>query len=267
MRKSKLTALALSIGLMAVGSTDARAQSCGDTLLVDTTLTAPLTCTGPGLILGADGITLDCAGFSLTGSGTDTGILLDGRTGVTITGCTVSDFAVGILLTASSSNYLAFNGALGNTSVGNGGFQLSGGSNGNVLEFSRSSDNAGRGYVITGSTGNLLLNNTALTNGFRGFDVIDSSGNTLLLNRSTDNTSGGYVVSGASSGNLFYRNLARNNSAEGFALFSGINNLILNRSILNATFGFLDTTGPTNLYSSNSCAGNGTAPSSPAGLC
>lgn len=46
------------------------ALACGQTITVSPTLTADLVgCTGPGLVIGADGVTLDLAGHTIAGDG------------------------------------------------------------------------------------------------------------------------------------------------------------------------------------------------------
>lgn len=77
----------------------AHAQSCGDTLLHDTTLAADLHCTtGSGLhalAAGAPGITLDLGGHTLSGT-LSFGVRVDGMGGVTIRNGRIRGFAVGI---------------------------------------------------------------------------------------------------------------------------------------------------------------------------
>jgi parallel beta-helix repeat protein len=261
------TLLALTLAVGALAPQAARAQACGDTLIADTVLTAPLTCAGDALAIGADDILLDCNGFSLSGDGTGIGVLLDGVTGVRVRNCFVDRFAVGILLTASSANHLTLNGVTGSTSIGNGGIQLSAGSDGNVVEANRSWANTGRGFAITDSTGNLVQDNGSAFNGFRGFDVIDASGNALLHNFAFDNTSGGVVVSGTSAGNILHANTVTDSGSEGFALFSATNFLSFNVSDDNGTWGINDSTGGANLTLLDTCAGNVSGTSSPAGMC
>src|SRR4051794_30745393 len=47
------------------------------------------------IVVGTDGVILDCAGHSVSGGGTF-GVLLSGRTGVSVKNCDVSGFAHGI---------------------------------------------------------------------------------------------------------------------------------------------------------------------------
>jgi parallel beta-helix repeat protein len=81
--------------------------SCGDTITVDTTLDSDLTgCRSNGIVIGADGITLDLNGHTISGDGKlvrrcprrqicDFGIANDGHDGVTIRNGSVREFAVG----------------------------------------------------------------------------------------------------------------------------------------------------------------------------
>lgn len=76
----------------------AQAQSCGDTLLHDTTLAADLHCTTGGLdalVVGASGITLDLGGHVLSGT-LSHGIDASGTTGVKVRNGTMRGFAIGI---------------------------------------------------------------------------------------------------------------------------------------------------------------------------
>src|SRR5262249_4643836 len=74
------------------------APACGSTLTTDTVLTSDLNCpTGAGLIIGANGITLNLAGHTLYGA-----IEIQGEAapieGTTIRNGTIADSAVGISL-------------------------------------------------------------------------------------------------------------------------------------------------------------------------
>lgn len=79
--------------------------SCGDTVRTYMTLYKDLpTCDGDALVIDADNITLDCKGFSITGSGTGSGIILENRQNVFIKNCVVSGFSRGIDLSGSAYN-------------------------------------------------------------------------------------------------------------------------------------------------------------------
>ena len=103
MRKLLALAIVLAVALTlasVLGETvQAGHVACGDTLTADTTLDSDLNCTTtPGLIIGADGITLDLNGFTVTGSacGGCHGIRIVGFIDVTIKNGTVVGFEQGI---------------------------------------------------------------------------------------------------------------------------------------------------------------------------
>ena len=83
--------------------------ACGDTVTTDVTLTADLVdCPNNGLIVGADGITIDLNGHAIDGDGTfvdscpkdefcDIGVVSEGHSDVTIKGGRVKGFGLGVL--------------------------------------------------------------------------------------------------------------------------------------------------------------------------
>ena len=228
--------------------------SCGDTIIGDVTLGADIgPCSGSGLVIGASGITLDCAGSTITGTYTNTGygIDLEGYTGVTVENCNVRGFEFGFLLGGSSSNTLT-----GNTANNNfDGFRL---------------------YL---SDSNILRGNTANNNNFDGFNVVDSSSNTLTGNTANYNSEDGFTIFDSPS-NTLNGNVANSNYLAGFYLEDYYSPNTLGGNTLgetniadsNTNYGYLDnsvgsgTSGTANTYVSDECNGNGSG-SSPDGLC
>ena len=70
-QNGKLFLVVLSVAMSVLG--------CVNTLTTNTTLTSDY---NGRIIIGADGITLNCDGHVITGSGSDNGIKLVSRTGV-----------------------------------------------------------------------------------------------------------------------------------------------------------------------------------------
>jgi hypothetical protein len=68
---------------------------CGDTVVADLVLIVDLVCPGDGLVVGADDVTLDLGGHTITGAGTGTGIAVTGRSGVTVRNGTIAGFRTG----------------------------------------------------------------------------------------------------------------------------------------------------------------------------
>ena len=85
--------------LLAVPATSqASGVACGSTITSHTKLRADLTnCPADGLVIGADGITLDLGRRTIDGAGTGAGIRLAGHRNVTIKGGTVREFATGVV--------------------------------------------------------------------------------------------------------------------------------------------------------------------------
>ena len=202
--KATLSIFALVIAAVAAFPASVSAAH-GPTLTITTNTTLSADFTG-GIGIAADGITLDCAGHTVMGPGValifhpdgepfvTTGILLEGRTNVTVKNCHVTGFGDGFWLDGSDGNTLQ-----GNTADGNlfGGFGLSA-SNDNILTDNTANDIAedddpGTGFYLGRSFGNTLQNNTA--NGNRvGFSLEESSLNSLEANTANNNTRVGFQV-------------------------------------------------------------------------
>jgi len=90
-----------------------REAMCEETITKDTVLSYDLlNCFGNGLIIGADDITLDCNGFSITGNNNGYGIYTNANHG-TVKNCRVENFDYGIYV--DGSNNLIYNNYLNNT--------------------------------------------------------------------------------------------------------------------------------------------------------
>ena len=87
---------------------------CGTTVLTNLTLDHDLTCSGNGLLVGADGITVNLNGHTITGPGSGVGISISNRTGVVIVGGTVKNFLAGVQLVNSTAIVVEENRFTGN---------------------------------------------------------------------------------------------------------------------------------------------------------
>ncbi|MDQ6616868.1 MAG: right-handed parallel beta-helix repeat-containing protein [Actinomycetota bacterium] len=106
-------ALALAlVGTFAVGTASARPPvSCGGTITTSTTLTADVgPCSGDGLIVTANGVTLNLNGHRVFGTaapeaqGDFAGIRLQRVSGVTVKGGTLDHFAAGVMVSEGRGN-------------------------------------------------------------------------------------------------------------------------------------------------------------------
>jgi parallel beta-helix repeat protein len=115
------SALAGIAAVAAVGATPATSQlpnevSCGDTIVADTILDRDLVdCPNNGIVIGADGITLDLNGHLIDGDGRpvadcprrqfcDTGVVNDGPDGVTVRDGSVRQFGAGVFVGRARDN-------------------------------------------------------------------------------------------------------------------------------------------------------------------
>ena len=188
-------------------TTTSTTPSCGATITTSTILTKNIgstksPCTGNGLIIDTSGITLNCKGHTIFGSGTGIGIwmrpplgLIVGLTGVTVENCGVWHFGTGFELSSGL---------------------LLGGTSGNTLFHNTAKADVVVGFLLTDSTSNTLLKNTAVSNTGDGFELFaGSNGNSLLSNTAQSNGGVGFSIA-ASTGNSFVLNTARSNKGLGY---------------------------------------------------
>jgi parallel beta-helix repeat protein len=108
-----------SVSSVAVGQSPPTGLECGDTITTDTTLEADLIgCPSNGIVIGADGITLDLNGHTISGDGKlvrrcprrqlcDFGVANVGHSGVTVRNGSLSKFGTGVLVAEARDNLVA----------------------------------------------------------------------------------------------------------------------------------------------------------------
>jgi parallel beta-helix repeat protein len=270
---------------------------CGDTVLSDTKLNGgdPVTfttCTGEGLVIGANGITLNCDDLSLTGSGIDDGILISSKSGVTVKNCLISEFANGIEADSCDgltlkSNKLLFNFENGINFVSttnsllkanfshdndDDGISLDGDSDGNTVDGNKANSNGGAGIdVESTSSGNSVIHNTVERNQEPGINLEeDATGNSVAQNSVSRNNSDGIMVEESANGNFITSNVVNDNADDGIDIESNDNTVFGNRGNRNSGNGLeSDNSAATgNLFTNNVfnfdgehgvCANTGTA--------
>ena len=196
------TALALlMVSTMLVGPAAADTPECGDVITEDTTLTGDVgPCPGEGLIVAADGITLDLGGHTVAGDpaarvdqpvgpqGRDRpGILLRQVSGVTVTGGTVTGFDAGVVIAAGGDNTVRHVTAEDNVN-----YRLVTGRDarpGDVDPEQGPFCWFGDGITAFNSGGNLIERNTLVGNGpFSGVSLVgNADDNVVSNNRVSDN--------------------------------------------------------------------------------
>ncbi len=256
--------LAGAVALSAVLAAPAAAKptlQCGQTITVSTKLKHDLTgCTGSGLVVGADGITIDLGGHSIKGVNApgSVGIDSDGHPGVTIENGSIADFfvdgvrlhasprsvvrnltvlrigagnvegdaAAGVLVDSSARTRVIDN-TLSNDVVS---FQSDGvdvlNSPRTVLKNNRLVRNSWNGAVVIGSADSKVVGNTLNLNGNQGVEVNAGSDRIVVAgNRARGNTQSGLVVGAVKDAHVFGNRLSGNHEA-GIFMFDLIDSTI-----------------------------------------
>lgn len=183
-----------------VGEITSTDYGCGDTVIESCTFNENLTCPGGGLIIGADGITIDGNGYTLSGTGGsgEEGIHNEGCNDVAIKDLNIVDFCFGIYFTGVNNGSITNNGI--SYGVGSGIWLHSSLYNkitGNRIYHG----DEGHGILLFDSANNntVRYNNVTTSNGM-GIRIEDSDGNELYHNYVCFNRRGDIVVTG--SGNM-----------------------------------------------------------------
>ena len=192
--RSALLGAALALPLVAVapGPATALDLTCGTVVTTSIVLTGDLgPCPGDALVAGADDITIDLGGYTISGSGEGAGVRVAQRTGVTVTNGTIEGFHTGVVLDESTASTVT---------------KL-------LLQ-----DNV-RGVNLAGADGNRVEKNTILRSGLDAIRLGLSADNVISKNVLSDNVFGIGVADG-STGNLVEKNVLRTTRGFGIAVFS-----------------------------------------------
>lgn len=215
-----LAAVAVLLLATPTGSAFASHVECGAVITADTTLDADLLdCPGSGIVIGADGITLDLNGHVVDGDGVagdetngcGAGIANSlclprdrGHDDVTITGGTVREFETGVSIRRSAGVVISRTLFTGNES----------------------------GVGLNDVTGATVKRNVFYRNGAHSIDAIEADGARIERNRAFANGNGIRLVSGVDG--LIARNDVEDNAVIGITVEDGVNR---NRIIHNRVHG------------------------------
>ena len=202
---SVIALLALSGVTAAAGQSPPAGLECGDTITADTTLDRDLTgCPSNGIIIGADDITLDLNGHTISGDGKpvrrcprrqpcDWGVLNDRHDGVTVRNGSMRGFAVGVLIGGVRGNRLVGLSSSHNQYFG---FVIADSAR-SVIRDSSATDNPrpdGDGLGVFMSHDLRIVNNSFRRNGQIGIHIENSTGNLIKGNEFMRNGDFGVFV-------------------------------------------------------------------------
>ena len=221
MNRPRLTQVLLAASTLAVTSaTPALAQSgvavgCGAVLTVNTTLTADVVgCVGDGLVVGADGITVNLNRHVVSGDTVedpaDVGIRVSGHHSVTVTNGTVQGFYRGVVFESSPSGVV--------TDM-------------TVRQMTR------RGIVFVGSDNGRVVGNLTAENQASGIAIVTSDRASVRDNRSLRNIGGaGVRLEGATHATVTHNTL--NGNSFGVQMQDAVGNRLVANTITGAEAGF-----------------------------
>jgi parallel beta-helix repeat protein len=277
--KRRIPILSLLV-LMAMAIPGPSALAHSQEVTSDLTLAADHTGT---LFVTADGVTLDCAGHSVTPEEGDLhGIQVFAANDVTVKNCHVTGFPnVGITFDFVDGGTLEESSSSGN---GTAGVRLSNslnvsvqatssfdnGLNGFFLRSSRFNQlidvsaygNGGGGLTLfNGSSQNVVNNGVFTANANVGISIDDSHDNVIVDNSVSDTTTNawpgeGFWIHNNSSGNLLEDNVARDNDNNGFFLTGVSNNTLRDNSSIDNNQGFTLEGAQVNTLEGNESSGN-----------
>lgn len=254
--------------LMCAARAHAANELCGQTITQSVTFAADQSCTGTGLIVGADGITIDLAGFTLAGNQTSNhhGIELNGHSGTTIKNGTIRNFDIGIHYFSTCIDNITMSNLVVRDSIESGVSIASVSSW--TIDHSAFLDNssAGAGITMFCDSGTGTVTSSAFVgNDGNGLGVATSPGVTLTVTKVLANRNGfiGVALSASSGTTMTVQSsTAAGNGADGIVVddefaHDDVTKLTKNAVIGNHLDG-IDLVGvPAAAVSGNVIAGNG----------
>jgi parallel beta-helix repeat protein len=246
MRRVALAICLLALPLASAAGGGALAQtaplSCGDTITVDTTLDSDLlNCPNNGIVIGAENITLDLNGHTISGDGKpakrcnsrrqicDVGIANDDRSGVTVRNGSVRGFDIGVGVSRVRDNRLVELTSSENQSFG---FFIAGSAR-TVLRDSIGNDNPrpdGDGLGVFVSHDLRIVENSFRRNSL-GMHIEDSTDNFIQGNEFVRNGDFGIFVERAD-GNQVRSNRCARNGGTGINVAPGSRNVIAGNRVV-----------------------------------
>jgi len=202
------------------------------------------------IVVTADNIIIDGAGYTVQGTGSGTGIDLSDRNNVTLKNVEVTNFAYGIYLNSSSNNNIIGNTASSNNDTG---IHLESSSNNTVTGNTASTNKYGI-WLYSSCDNNTLSDNTASNNDY-GIVLSYSNDNTLSGNNASNSWAGIWLYS--SSDNTLSGNTVSSNSWAGIYIYSSSDNTLSGNTASTNTYGiFLYSSSDNNTLSDNTVSSN-----------
>lgn len=252
LRAATLAALCTTVCLATASAASAQV-ACGDTITTSVTLTADLDCSGTGLKVGADKITIDLNGFTIDGDngigdlGIDNGLGFDG---VTIKNGTISSFDQGISIGSNAQKNIVTGVRI--EACANQAIDLN---DSDLTKITKSLIlNNGAGIQVgTDATGTVVEKST-ITGSFQPGVTLLGSGNVVQKNQFTANTTAVLVSNG---GNRVVGNTVDISDGDGIAVRGGSGSEVSKNVVIgSAGDGIEVKNAPQTLVTKNTLNGN-----------
>jgi parallel beta-helix repeat protein len=235
-----------AIGPVSALAAPAASVSCGTELTVSTTLTRDLLgCAGDGLVVGADGITVNLNGHLIAGnpngSPSGIGVRVTGHHNVTVTNGTVQGFWRGVVFDDSPTGVVT---SMTAQRMTNRGVVFEGGSDHGRIVSNVSADNQASGIAIVTSDGVVVSDNQSLRNvGGAGVRLEGATHVTVSRNALNSNENGVQMVqdgAGISAvANMVVDNTLTDDASAGFEILFSNLNVIARNQVSGATGGIV----------------------------
>ena len=186
--------------------------SCGQVIKQSVKLTANLDCKTDGIIVGADGITIDLNGFTLSGPGeksSKVGIMFADNDGVTVQGPgTIKSFQAGALFSGGEDNKISRV-----TFTENEIAVFETGSKNVVIEDNLMFGNS-IGVAAHSSPGSMLTTNLFKSNDLAGVTLVNSASNELSMNTIQGSVNGIFLDGQSTKNNVNSNNVLQNRGVD-----------------------------------------------------
>jgi nitrous oxidase accessory protein NosD len=192
-----------------VGAVRTAANLCGTTIVEDLELDEDLTCSGSGLIVGADGLKIDLDGHAINGSGVGIGIDVSGRTDVRISDGTIGNFLAAVRVLNSADVTIREVTFLGNSD----GVDLQSGSVGVTIRENAFRDSLVRGVMMRSNTRDNVVKENTFTGNRVGILVNGPLDSSIKDNVISASGLAGIRVGPAATGNVIKENRIAANPA------------------------------------------------------
>jgi parallel beta-helix repeat protein len=215
------------------------AARCGKVVTANFTLTHDLlNCPGDGLVVGANGITINLNGKTLDGVSIGAGIVNNGFDRVTIRNGRIQGFNYGVWLRPETKLNVVT--GLTVTTSEYAGVQLTNADWNNRITRNIIELQAGEGVAIAeGSSGNVVSHNKIRTNEANGVYILGSAGNRIVRNKITGNSDRNLRLDKAHNNRVLRNTFARGGDAAVELTESNQNVLARNKITTSGDAGFV----------------------------